>query len=954
MTHYSRRAFAEILLGAFGALLYDPPRVGATESENEDELARGLFVYQKSKEMSNVAGQNAARLLAIGKNTFDGNVMWNDIRPDSFEFSALAGWSRINQSLLPSKTHDLVLDSQVAHFIAAGLQTLGLIISPLFPRIAVPIGIGGIWAEDGLKALFSDKTSPTVTSLPPVDSGYRNSVFQSAVNSLTDPQLTPSIRNLVRGAGIAAPDRDQLQANSEKLLGSLPPDLRDVVSKIFNDHSAASASTSEQIFKALTDRTERINVVIQDVLKRAKDAEVQHRLADYIREADGAVDVGGLLLRPLIGSEGATKFAGTAHNLVLAYGLIQQFSAGMIGGFTLAGGLIGIAFALKGLFDSNQNSELSNQLKEIDAKLDAIHGLALVISAKEDEIIRELATVYGFLVETRQELRKDLADIREDLLALKADTEADQRSAEAVKFRAYVSACLQKLRQPVRDQAWFNQVGDLANQIKDYGTSVAKQRIFNHSVGADILSLILSSRRSDLFFGWIPQALGTIRYPFTEEFRPVNEQYALPNPLVWAQSCRAYLAIQALIEEKLPGQTEHLQELWIEGLRIRQAVSAITSDDYLFKLGIHRFLAVGEIELVKIQGIAVQTQIRIAQWDDDVKVNTGVLASCQSVFADFWRQHNLCRSFLVTEVTKPRLEPDFVPGDFWAANDAIRYPEYVVTHIDPDPLQICLDRQLLDLKSEGPRNSYVIYGPKHPNAGQNVKSDRLVNLPTWGSEEILLKAGVPKGWVFTFNNSWQLYKFLNFCVALIRQSDVKIFREEFPLYFASRISELESSREFRRFKEVNAAVWLAGGINSWRGLSNEAEACMSASEDDPERVPLGVFGPVDGIFTIDGLKQAVIDIVAKMPSWSDAITPENALADLGKVDALSVKNLFINPKKYLLEALFQALNQIKGDISKDSQAPLDRSLHVVDRTLNELAGMMLLSKIPIPYVNANA
>jgi hypothetical protein len=92
--------------------------------------------------------------------------MWNDIRSDALDFSALAGWGKIYNASLPSDSHDLVLNSQLFRFVGQGLQTLALVISTEFPIIGAGIGITGIWAEDVLRSRFSANTNSMFAPLP--------------------------------------------------------------------------------------------------------------------------------------------------------------------------------------------------------------------------------------------------------------------------------------------------------------------------------------------------------------------------------------------------------------------------------------------------------------------------------------------------------------------------------------------------------------------------------------------------------------------------------------------------------------------------------------------------------------------------------------------------------------------------------------------------------------------
>jgi hypothetical protein len=231
-----------------------------------------------------------------------------------------------------------------------------------------------------------------------------------------------------------------------------------------------------------------------------------------------------------------------------------------------------------------------------------------------------------------------------------------------------------------------------------------------------------------------------------------------------------------------------------------------------------------------------------------------------------------------------------------------------------------------------------------------VNCGRKVNYS--GQTDAIALYDSAKGWRLSSNDSWQLQQLLNFCVALIRQWEVAVFNTEFFLFFDGRIDgQPMSDGKMPTVEEICAVGCLGQGVRSWRDLSEEAEACMSGWENDSEKVPLGAFGPVSGIFSLDSLKEAVKSIVRRVAPRSEAITPDNAIGtSSGGDDSKRLQSIYVNPEYFVTNELFRKFAATRTFFGRQSKAPSSRSLRVIDRTLNELEGLMLLSKITFPVV----
>ena len=83
-------------------------------------------------------------------------------------------------------------------------------------------------------------------------------------------------------------------------------------------------------------------------------------------------------------------------------------------------------------------------------------------------------------------------------------------------------------------------------------------------------------------------------------------------------------------------------------------------------------------------------RIRIAQWDEQEIEANGVFGICRDLLIQFYRERNLPLFFSVNESLK-RI-PDMENGDFWAF-DGIMAQAFTVTHVEPDPLQYCLQQE---------------------------------------------------------------------------------------------------------------------------------------------------------------------------------------------------------------------------------------------------------------------
>lgn len=458
---------------------------------------------------------------------------------------------------------------------------------------------------------------------------------------------------------------------------------------------------------ALNSRVEQLKPRLAQILKQTShedeaprlrhEAEEDRLLLKDVQEASNAVQAGAILLRCFCGDEKATRISGIAYSVVQGYSLIVQYSADLIGDFTLAGGLLGLASNIKRLLSGNHDSNLTDQLGVLSSKLDISKDIALDIEHRQDAITRSIQNLYAYFMDTREALTSKLARIRKDLLSNNINDEADKRAVFEVAFRRDISACLQKIVETPRDQRWTNDLGELCDRIKEYGTIAAKQRIFAHSDGDDIPRELIAARRSDLFFGWIPKALSVVNFPFALKIKAINEDNVLPNPIAWAQACRACLAVQGLSDEKLPGVIERLQELWTEGMRLREATLALTSETFFTSLGHSYSDSAGQCETKRIKRDGAMPRIRIAQWDEQEIEANGVFGICRDLLIQFYRERNLPLFFSVNESLK-RI-PDMENGDFWAF-DGIMAQAFTVTHVEPDPLQYCLQQEWLSLSRD--------------------------------------------------------------------------------------------------------------------------------------------------------------------------------------------------------------------------------------------------------------
>jgi hypothetical protein len=138
------------------------------------------------------------------------------------------------------------------------------------------------------------------------------------------------------------------------------------------------------------------------------------------------------------------------------------------------------------------------------------------------------------------------------------------------------------LRNAERDKSWANEYGQLLNKIRDHGVQISKLAFYAHADSdPDLLRQILLSRRSDLFFGWMSRATSSLKFDFHSSARPADDNPVIANPLAWAEATRAYLGLLALAERiEIQGKKEHLCDLWIEGLRIREAALSWGSKDF--------------------------------------------------------------------------------------------------------------------------------------------------------------------------------------------------------------------------------------------------------------------------------------------------------------------------------------------------------------------------------------
>jgi hypothetical protein len=316
------------------------------------------------------------------------------------------------------------------------------------------------------------------------------------------------------------------------------------------------------------------------------------------------------------------------------------------------------------------------------------------------------------------------------------------------------------------------------NNLKEHAVQTSKLPYYTHGDNdPKTREFLIQSRRTDLFFGWIPGIAASVNCPLQSQYAPADNNPVVPNPLAWAEGAHTYLCAAAMAQNLIiPAQTDHLLDMWKEGMRIRETVRLVTSKTFFQQAGqaYIRLSGLFNLALPETFFEQVSEALRLS-WSDPALLPANqstqsafpsaatptpsatspgpiptspaptplgptpppaqpsdLISFVEAVFADFCKSRNL-----FVQPKKTVLERDILGGNFPKETKGgifyrIDYPfnpktgvvgfanpitdtawHWIDISFDPDPIALCVAKGYLKWVE-----AHLVFGDRHPAANQ--------------------------------------------------------------------------------------------------------------------------------------------------------------------------------------------------------------------------------------------
>ncbi len=275
-----------------------------------------------------------------------------------------------------------------------------------------------------------------------------------------------------------------------------------------------------------------------------------------------------------------------------------------------------------------------------------------------------------------------------------------------------------------------------------------------------------------------------------------------------------------------------------------------------------------------------------------------------------------------------------------------------ITHLDPDPLALCFERGLLRF-GDNWIQSGIVFGPNHPTPGQPLPSNIFVTGMTTTGWSVWRLPG--DRFLRDYRSTEKLAtevpedekaetEFINLCRDLVRQSDTKIIRTQFPTLLDKVLQNPSYGSLFRSLETVALATWLSQGVEAWRRAPRSLEARLLWDVAEASNaITIGFIDAPRGVTSVDQLKTLVKTILASapVPLWKSTEREDKEQSPITDQD--------FSWTKFFRENLEWAFRQTAESFANyGPDLPKGKGINIVDDVLKELAGVMRLEKLKLP------
>lgn len=495
-----------------------------------------------------------------------------------------------------------------AHDVAHGLGIVGQIAAvALTPYIgagyAIAAQIGGILVEPTLNFVVDHPDlnnlmsgTPFLSSTPPAELNSTTATLAALVAERyqNDPGFAHSVD--------VGPLRTHLGldfstlSNDGVLLGSAANVTSNPASPILGALKEIKASQAENA-KAI----QKMQAAVDDSLKKyqslviaqsqqasnikteAARAARLEELRQQSQEFVGLSNIASFVVGTMLGNPTAAKAISTTCNSInQIYQAVGQFDLKAIGGFALAGTMVGAAGALFSIISSPSDPVLQ-AFDVINKKLDLIlHDLDF-IKQQQAQLIADVRDLTRLVQSNFAEATARLSRIEIQVNAMRAEILTVDRQNHQKEFLDGIDYCTSS----IRNKDWIKRPGDFRDRLTalySYGIHTSKlpsltgDPNFSPTI-SDFAQALRARGYVDLSFGLLPTGASVLGINILHGGDyDVPESGIYANPVCWAMAANAYLeARMATAQLSTQDDQKYVPTLWNEGMRLRDVVRACTS-----------------------------------------------------------------------------------------------------------------------------------------------------------------------------------------------------------------------------------------------------------------------------------------------------------------------------------------------------------------------------------------
>ncbi len=972
----TRRHFLATLNGAWLAAVASPkpsPSASASTVKNK-VLFQDLVALVAGEKVAGDAQKGATALLAVGKIfskidkhpqiaaltssdslasllaqfSIDSFGALTGTQPSLDDLRSLCRLAQGKQGRSSSDPLDYDRD-RYAQYIGLGLQTAGVLTAGI-PFVGVPLAIAGIFAEPALKYAAQPGLDLSVSPIPSGDPAQTSVLAQCLLREALDEQQDSSeFAKALQSPTLAIPlQLDQTQTQNE-IVNDLPKPFQDSANTALEEDPAQTdvnlsngvqQATWDQL-NVLGDKVDSLNTVAPQGTDDAQNQ--QQKLSDFqsiSSEVSGGIQTATVIVRLLSGNSGAAQtFYQAATAIKQVYDVLAQAAVGAIGSFAMSGGMLTAAQTLMNLFGGGGPDPVVAALQRIEKTLTQIQVQLNRMEQKEDVILDQLTELYAVVCRDQQATDNSLNQLKATLKRVEEQGEKTQRTAGELQFQSSISQLQTSLRLTHHDPSWDQVYAQHLTEIRDYGINVAKSNAYTHGDQDqfdDVVERLLSSARSDLFFGFLPRAWAWLGIKNSMLPDRTGALTPLPNPLAWSHAVQAYLQLCILGPSDVSSLAQaHVYDMWTEGVRLREAAEIAGSRD---------FLLAADDQYLKFAGGGAMLPTYPPQ------KNT----ICDIVYETInnFAANNLTTHFTITLLPNLNNVPPVTWGRQIPFNGG-RSAQYVPTYtVQNDPYDLALQKGWISLStvyvtpqsSLGTCDSIIVYKisfvdgtPLEFTEGYNFTIVKTTFKGTAYEQRIWQNPDTIALW----DKVADPHDLLEQIGAWIRAKiEIPKIRNDLPAELKNALQSDGNSPLVKNFEASAAILCLGRSIYAWRSPAAKGINLGSEKIDESEEAP------IVGRIETYGILTTIEEVIAFLDSSIQRYSTIDDKSWWKSAENLYDWNWLDRIVNDLSATLFNAINIINV-----TDLPLEQGLPQIDSCLKQLAAYMVLQGGKVPPIN---